>query len=303
MRVLDNPTRGVWAASLTPMNADLTVNHDLLVAHCKWLLGNGCDGIVVMGTTGEANSLSVAERMIALDALLEGGIDPGSLMVGTGCCALPDTLSLTRHAIANGVDGVLVLPPFYYKNIPDEGFIASFDAIIQRVPTDTLRIYLYHFPGMSHMPFSDYVIATLINRYQPVIAGVKDSSGDWNHIRHLAKTFPQLQVFAGSEQFLLETLRAGGVGCISASANVTCGLAASVYRQWESTVAESRQMALTKARLAIQSKSMIPALKGVLARHTRKSEWSTMRPPILPLPAEEIEALFQTLGEMDLQLP
>ena len=303
MRVHDNQISGVLAACLTPMNDDLTINHTLLTVHCKWLLANGCDGIVLMGTTGEANSLSVAERMIALDTLLEAGIDPALLIVGTGCCALPDTLSLTRHAIANGVAGVLMLPPFYYKRIPDSGILASFDAVIQRVPTSTLQIYLYHFPQMSQMPFSDDVISALIDRYQGIIAGVKDSSGDWVHIHHLIKSFPQLRIFAGSEQFLLDALRSGGVGCISASANITCTLAASVYNKCQSGEAQILQERLTKARLTIQSKTMIPALKGVLARHTGKLDWSYLRPPLLPFPKEEIDELYETLAGLDLHLP
>ena len=298
MGLNNNQISGVCAASLTPMNEDFTVNHALLVAHCKWLLANGCDGIVLMGSTGEANSLSVAERMIALDTILEAGISPESVIVGTGCCALPDSLSLTRHAVANGVAGVLVLPPFYYKGISDEGIIASVDAIIQRVPTEKLKIYLYHFPQMSHMPFSDDAIATLIDRFPDIITGIKDSSGDWNHIHHLIKSFPQLRIFAGSEQFLLNALRAGGVGCISASANVTCSLAASVYRDWNNQQADSLQAKLTKARLAIQSRPMIPALKGVLARHTEKLDWSYSRPPFCRCPGKRLKRYMKCLQDL-----
>ena len=216
--------KGVMAASLTPMKDDLTIDHERLIAHCRWLLDNGCNAIAFMGTTGEANSLSVAERMIALDAVLEAGIAPELLMVGTGCCALPDTLALTRHAIAQGVGGMLMLPPFYYKGVSEEGVFAAFDAAIQRVGHDGLRIYLYHFPQMSGVPFSHALIERLLKKYPDVIAGIKDSSGDFENMRSMAAHFPGFDVFAGTERYLLDIMRAGGVGCISASANVTCPL-------------------------------------------------------------------------------
>ena len=293
---------GVLAASLTPMNSDLTIDHHRLVSHCGWLLDNGCDGLALMGTTGEANSLSVAERMIALDAVLDSGISPQKLIVGTGCAALPDTLSLTRHAVARGVHGILLLPPFYYKHVTDDGVFASVDAVIQRVGDTNLQIYLYHFPQMSAVPYSDEVIERLVVTYPTVVYGVKDSSGDWKHMKNLVDRFPQLHVFAGTERYLLDILKAGGAGCISASANITCSLAAALYQVWESPGAVAMQDNLTRARLAIQAHPMIPTLKGLLSSLRKEPEWSHLRPPLVNVPVDIIEALYHELKKVNVQM-
>ena len=285
----------VFAASLTPLKSDLSIDYDRLILHCKWLLSNGCNGVAFMGTTGEANSFSVTERIHALDTLIEAGIPAQSLMVGTGCCALPDTLALTRHAMQHGVTDILLLPPFYYKGVSDDGVYASCERVIQQIGDSRLRLYLYHFPFMSQVPFTDDVIEKLISHYPSHIAGIKDSSGDWEHISHLIKTFPSLNVFAGTERYLLETLRIGGAGCISASVNLTAPMAAEVVRHYKEDKGDVLQKTLTTARLTIQEKPMIPALKGVMARLRNDSGWNYVRPPLLPLQAPEIESLFNDL--------
>jgi len=287
---------GVLAASLTPMKPDLSIDHDRLISHVNWLLSNGCNAVAYMGTTGEANSFSIDERMRALDALAAANIPMESLIVGTGCCAFPDTLTLTRHALAHDVAGVLLLPPFYYKGISDEGLLASCDTVIQKLGDDRLQVYLYHFPYMSQVPFSDAAIEKLLDRYPHTIAGIKDSSGDWEHISHLIRSFPSLRVFAGTERYLLDTLRAGGAGCIAASVNVTAPLAAEVQRASKEDRSLALQETLTTARLAIQSRPMIPALKGVMARLTNDSGWDHIRPPLIPLPVAEIDSLFDELS-------
>ena len=291
----NTPGGEVFAASLTPLKSDLTIDDDRLITHCKWLLSNGCNGIAFMGTTGEANSFSVSERISALDALIEGGVPATSLIVGTGCCALPDTVSLTRHALERGVAGILLLPPFYYKGVSDEGIYASCEAVIQRIGDSRLRVYLYHFPYMSQVPFSDSVIEKLLTQYPSTIAGIKDSSGDWDHISHLIATYPSMRVFAGTERYLLDTLRMGGAGCISASVNITAPLAAQVNHFYNKDEGEELQKTLTTARLNIQARPMIPALKGVMVRLRNDSEWNHVRPPLLQLPASEIESLYAEL--------
>ena len=296
MNTNTNKPAGVLAASLTPMKPDLSIDHDRLIAHCSWLLSNGCDAVAFMGTTGEANSFSIDERMHALDALAAANIPMDALIIGTGCCAFPDTLTLTRHALEHGVAGVLLLPPFYYKGVSDEGLLASCDTVIQKTGDDRLQVYLYHFPYMSQVPFSDAVIEKLLNRYPNTIAGIKDSTGDWEHISHLIESFPALRVFAGTERYLLDTLRAGGAGCIAASVNVTAPLAAEVKRTFKEDRGLALQETLTTARLAIQSRPMIPALKGVMARLTSDSGWDPIRPPLMPLPEAEIDSLLDELS-------
>ena len=303
-------TAGVYTASLTPMNDDWSIDHRRYAAHVNGLLEQGCNGVVLMGSTGEANSFSIAERMIALDAVLEADIPPEKLIVGVGCCALPDTLSLARHALGNGVHGLLLLPPYYYKNMSDEGLFASIDALVQRLEADTLRITLYHFPKLSGIPYTDGIIHRLLTRYPEVEWSFKDSSGDFDHMKHLVDTYPPLRVMAGSEHFLLNILRIGGVGCISATANVTSSMAAGVYECWNQetgsdthSVADTLQDTLSRARLRIQEHALIPALKGLMARRTGAVDWGTMRPPNMALPADAIERLHQDLEEFPLNSP
>lgn len=285
---------GVYAASLTPQHDDRSVNHERLVAHGRWLLGNGCDGIVLFGTTGEANSFTVAERMAALDAVVDAGLPAHRLLVGTGCCAIPDTVALTRHAVSSGVGGVLMLPPFYYKNVPDEGVFAAFDQVIQQVGEADLQIYLYHIPPMSTVPFSEAVLGRLLSAYPDTVVGMKDSGGDWDHMRRVREAFPDFRLFAGSERFLLDILEAGGAGCVSATANVTCRLAGEVFARWSYEDVRPRQHRLIAIRAAIATYPAIPALKRIMAEQTGHSDWLNLRPPLAPLNEQEAAALLAT---------
>src|SRR5919109_625651 len=209
--------RGVMAPVLTPFRPDLSPDAPRLARHCRWLLSQGCVGLAVFGTTSEANSLSVEEREALLDHLADDGIDPATLVPGTGCTALTDTVRLTRAAVRAGCAGVLMLPPFYYKSVSEEGLFRSFAEVIQRVGDDRLRIYLYHIPPVAQVGFSPKLVERLLRAYPKVIAGMKDSSGDFANTRTILEHFAGegFDVFVGSERFLLANLRAGGVGCIT----------------------------------------------------------------------------------------
>ncbi len=286
---------GVWVAALTPMNQDLSPDTQKFVAHCRWLLEQGANGLAVLGTTGEANSFSVAEKRKLLDAVAEAGIGGEKLLPGTGSCAIPDTVEMTKHALSHGAAGVVMLPPFYYKNVSDDGLYAAYSEVIQRVGDPELRIYFYHFPQMSATPISHNLIERLLTDYPHVIAGIKDSSGDLNNMLEMCRRFPGFGVFAGSEQFLLPVLREGGVGCISATANVTVAMCAEVLAKKDDADVDALQEELTAQRLAIQSQVLIPALKSIVARHTGDKGWLQTRPPVVPLGAEEEAALFDSL--------
>lgn len=294
---------GVFAAALTPLRSDLSIDHAGFATHCRWLLANGCDGVAPMGTTGEANSFSVAERIEALDRLLDAGIPAERLLVGTGCAAVPDTVVLTRHAIAHGVGGVLVLPPFYYKNVSDDGLFAAFDQIIQRVASDRLRLYLYHFPQMTGVPFSHALIGRLVERYPKTVVGIKDSGNDWNNMKTTCEIFPGFRVYAGSEEFLLPIVQAGGTGCISATTNVTCRLAAEVYAKREAPEAHALQQRLSQVRETIGKYPLIPALKRLTAERTDHDAWRLTRPPHLPLDDERYVALKTELQRIGFAAP
>ena len=286
---------GVWVAALTPMNADLSPDTQKFVQHCQWLLDQGANGLAVLGTTGEANSFSVAEKRKLLDAVAEGGIGGDKLLPGTGSCAIPDTVEMTKHALGHGAAGVVMLPPFYYKNVSDDGLFAAYSEVIQRVGDDKLKIYFYHFPQMSATPISHDLIERLLKAYPNTIAGIKDSSGNLDNMLEMCRRFPGFGVFAGSEQFLLPVLRAGGVGCISATANATIGMCVEVLKNKDSANVDALQEELTAQRLAIQSQVLIPALKAIAARHTGDKGWLQPRPPVVQLSAAEEAALFAAL--------
>jgi 4-hydroxy-tetrahydrodipicolinate synthase len=286
---------GVFAAALTPQKPDLSPDPQGLVRHCKNLLAGGCDGLSPLGTTGEANSFSVAERMALLDAIAASDIPPAKLIPGTGSCSLTDAVQLTRRVVEMGAAGALLLPPFYYKGVSDDGLFGFFAEIIQRVGDAKLKIYLYHFPQMTGLQLSLDLIARLLKAYPDTVVGLKNSSGDWANMEAMLKTFPGFRMFAGSERFLLQTLRLGGPGCISASTNVTAPLCADIYRNWRGADADARQERATRVRAVIEGFPAIAALKAIVARQTGNAAWTTLRPPLVRLTAEQERDLFQKL--------
>jgi 4-hydroxy-tetrahydrodipicolinate synthase len=289
---------GVWAPAITPFRRDLSPDPDRFARHAHWLLENGCAGLAVFGTNSEANSLSVGERMLLLEHLLQHGVAADRLMPGTGCCAIADTVRLTAHAAGLNCLGVLMLPPFYYKGVTDEGLFRSFSEVIERVGDARLRVYLYHIPPVSQVGISIPLIERLLARYPQTIAGIKDSSGDWNNTKALLDAFKgsTFDVFAGSEVFLLANLRHGGAGCISATANVNPAAIHHVYENWRSPDADSLQERISATRAVIQKYSpMIAALKAIVARGYADPEWATVRPPLVELSAEQREHLAADL--------
>ena len=290
---------GVFAAALTPMTSTGAPDHTMAVGHCRWLLENGCDGLAPLGTTGEANSQSLADRMALIAALAAAGIPSNRVVVGTGGCALGDTVALTRSAVDAGFPNALVLPPFYYKGVSDDGLFAYYAALIERVGDPAFRLYLYHFPQMSTVPLSPVLIGRLRDTFGDVVAGLKDSSGDWVYTKHLLDTIPGFRVFSGTEQFLADNVAAGGVGCISATANVTAPLAARVLRA--DPVERARlQQELTTVRIALQGFPMIPALKRILEWHTGNPAWRNVLPPLLALPEAAAAELRRKIDDFPL---
>jgi 4-hydroxy-tetrahydrodipicolinate synthase len=286
---------GVLAAVLTPMGDGLAPDHKAFPAHCHRLLAAGCHGLSVFGTTGEANSLSVGERLAALEALLEGGVPANVLLPGTGSCALTDTVLLSRAMLEAGTNGVLVLPPFYYKGVGDEGLFSFFAEVIERISDERLRLYLYHIPQMTGVELGLPLISRLIDAYPGTIAGTKDSSGDKERIETLCREFPDFSVLAGTETLLLETLRNGGKGCISATVNVTSRLARQVYDAHVSgrnEDAQALQQRLSALRASIETYPMIPALKALMVDLTSDEEWHNLRPPLSRLDFEQEKKLL-----------
>jgi len=299
--------RGVLSPVVTPFDAELRPDASRFVRHCRWLLDQGV-GLAVFGTNSEANSLSVAEKIALLQRLVDAGLPPERMMPGTGCCAFPDSVELTRAAVRLGCAGVLMLPPFYYKGVPDEGLFRSYAKIIERVGDSRLRVYLYHIPPVSQVPISLALIERLLRDYPGTIAGIKDSSGDWSNTRAMLERFqPQgFDVFAGSETFLLATLRGGGAGCITATGNVNPAPIARLAREWgawEISEADRRQAALDALRAAFQQFPMIPALKAAIAHYGADPGWVTVRPPLVELDDAQQRTLTRTLDNMRFSMP
>jgi|tagenome__1003787_1003787.scaffolds.fasta_scaffold20909290_3 4-hydroxy-tetrahydrodipicolinate synthase len=289
--------RGVLAAVLTPMQDDLSVDRESFASHCRRLLDAGAHGLGIFGTTGEANSLSIGERVEAWTALVEDGIPTDVLLPGTGACALPDAVTLSREALALGASGVLALPPFYYKGVSDDGLFRYFAELIERVGDDRLRLFLYHIPPMAAVGFSVELIGRLLDAFPGIVVGTKDSAGDPERIETLCRTYPDLTVFAGSERFLLDTLRWGGDGCISATCNVTAAQSRRVYDLWAagSDEADAEQAALTEARSFLDGYPLIPALKAVMRHTTGDERWRNLRPPLDALDDERAGELVARL--------
>lgn len=275
------PFEGVLVPALTPFKNDLSVDTARYVDHCKWLLDQGADGLAIFGTTSEANSLTVGEKLDLLDALVDGDVPANKLMPGTGACAIGDAVVLTRRATELGCGGVLMLPPFYYKGVSDDGLFAAFSETIERVGSDGLKVYLYHIPPMSQVAITLGLIERLLKAYPSTVVGLKDSSGDWSNTDAVLKAFPGFGVFAGSEVFLLDTLRGGGAGCITATGNVNPAGIRKVFENWQTDEADALQARITEVRKAIQAYAAIPAMKRMIEEASGMEGWSIMRPPLV----------------------
>jgi 4-hydroxy-tetrahydrodipicolinate synthase len=286
---------GVFSAALTPLNADLSPDHASFIGHCRYLLDEGCTGIAMLGTTGEANSFSAKERMALLEATVAGGISPDRLLPGTGVAAFTETVELTRHALSIGVTSVVMLPPFYYKGVSDDGVFAAYSEVIQRVADARLRVVLYHIPQFSAVPISHDVIARLIAAYPQTVTGIKDSSGELDNMTAMVERFPGFSVLAGADPLLLPLLRAGGAGCITATSNLAARDLAFIARNFnnpaQSAEVDAAQARVVAARNRASKYAQIASLKAMTAERTGQSGWLRMRPPLLSLTAEELAGL------------
>jgi 4-hydroxy-tetrahydrodipicolinate synthase len=295
----------VLSPVITPFKRDLSPDAGRFVKHCRWLMQSGCAGLAVFGTNSEANSMSVEEKLELLDALVKGGVPAASLMPGTGHCALTDSVKMTREAVRMGCGGVLMLPPFYYKGVSDEGLFRNFSEIIERVGDERLRLYLYHIPPVANVGITLKLIEMLLARYPGIVAGAKDSSGDWANTKAMLDQFKGtgFDVFPGSEVFLLDGLRAGGKGCITATGNVNPGPISEVYKNWNTGRADALQAGITATRKIMQKVPMIPALKAVTAHFGNDPQWKTVRPPLTELSPDQEKQVITELKAAGFSMP
>ena len=296
---------GVLSPVITPFRNDYSPDEERFVRHCRWLLKSGCAGLAIFGTNSEANSMSVAEKRRLLEALIKGGVSPAALMPGTGHCAITDSIELTRAAVELGCAGVLMLPPFYYKGVSDEGLYRNFAEVIERVGDERLQLYLYHIPPVSQVAITVGLVGRLLSKYPGIVAGLKDSSGDWNHTKAMLDAFAKagFDVFAGSEVFLLDNMRHGGKGCITATGNINPGPIANLYKNWRSPDADKLQAGITATRKIVQKQPMIPALKCAVAHFGNDPQWKTCRPPLTELTAAQEDELIRDLKAAGFTMP
>src|SRR5438552_10901322 len=253
------PFHGVLVPVLTPFTPGGGPGSVRFIAFCRWLLDQGAGGLAIFGTTSEDNAMAGSERMVLLDRLIEAGVPAQKLMPGTGACSISEAASLVRHAVGHGCGGVLMLPPFYYKGVGDDGIFAFVSTVIDKVASPALRVYLYHIPPVAQVGYSLDLVGRLIAAYPEAVVGLKDSSGDWSNTAALLDRFPGFAVFPGSEVFLLDALRKGGAGCLAASGNVNVPGIRKVYENRRGPQADALQAEITTLRRALQAYPMVPA--------------------------------------------
>ena len=291
------PIRGVLVPILTPFNDDMTVATGLYVAHAKQLLDQGCAGLVPFGTTGEALSVGIDERIAAVRALIDAGVDPALMIPGTGLSNVADTARLSRACLDMGCSGVMTLPPFYYKGVGEEGLYRHFVQLISAIGNDA-RLFLYHIPPIAVVGIPVSLVARLHKEFPEQVVGIKDSSGEWDNTRALL-SIERLIVYPGSELPLVEALELGAPGCISATANLNGNAIARLIDAWfdgdTKGVSELRDQ-VKRFRLLLQDYAPIPAQKRLLALISGDDRWANVRPPLVPMAEDEGRELLQTLS-------
>src|SRR5262245_6028167 len=277
---------GVIAAIATPIDQDGAPDLKRTVKLARYLLDNGCDGLNVLGTTGEATSFSLAERKAVMDAYQANGLPLDRLMVGTGAAAVSDAVALTRHAAELGFAGALVLPPFYYKGVPDDGLVAYVDTLVQATAERPIPIYLYHFPQQSGLPWHVALVGRLLGMFGRRIVGLKDSSGDMAYARSAAALAPDFKVFPSTEAALIEARTGRFAGCISATANLNADLCA---RAWQSGDTVALDAAVT-IRGLFDGKALVSGVKALIAHIHGDPAWARVKPPLASFAAADAAA-------------
>lgn len=278
---------GIWPALLTPLDAQLDIDHERMAAHALSLLASGCGGVTLFGTTGEGPSFSMQERREALDQLVARGVPAERIIVSTSCAALPETLMLTRHAIDQGVHGCLMLPPFFFKGISDEGVIACYTRVMDALPASGWRMYLYHIPQVTGVGLSQQSISTLLQRYPQIIVGIKDSAGDRAHSAALAQAcMPSITVYVGHEPDLPTLGRLGSTGAISGLANFLPRTVRRMVKEHSGDHIAQDTQTIARVLDTVRPYSLMPALKSIMATVCGDDSWLRVRAPLVALSPE-----------------
>ncbi|SEF55895.1 4-hydroxy-tetrahydrodipicolinate synthase [Thalassococcus halodurans] len=295
--------QGVFSAATTPVGTDGQVRLELFAEHCRALLDEGCHGIALLGTTGEANSYSVSERKALLEAAKGFGVAGNQLLPGTSTCNVPETIELTSHAVDNGVLGCVLLPPFYYKGVSDDGLFRFYSDVIKGVADSRLKVVLYHIPQVTQVPLSHDLIDRLLNAFPDTVVGIKDSAGDIENMKAMIQRFPGFSVLAGADPLLLPLLQAGGAGCITATSNLRADSLRQIWDHWQSGDAEvvaKAQERINDWRTLTNAYVQLPTVKTMVARRRGNNDWLNLRAPLVPLSDAErgnVWAQMTQLGE------
>ena len=285
--------RGVIAATATPIDADFRPDLGRLVRHCRALLDGGCDAINLLGTTGEATAFGVEQRIAVMRAIAESGLPLDRFMVGTGIPALDETVRLTRVACDLGFAGALVLPPFYYPDLREDGLVAYIDALVARVGHPRLAVYLYHIPQNTKVPWPLEVVARLRERHGATLAGLKDSAGDLAYSRSIVAALPGFDVFPSSEATLGNATADGFAGCISATVNVTAGESQAAWSGQGSASGAAAAKKAAELRAIVARHPLVAAVKSLLAARYRDDAWRRLALPLVALDSDRAAALHE----------
>jgi 4-hydroxy-tetrahydrodipicolinate synthase len=293
---------GVYSAAATPIEADGSPCFDLFTAHCRGLLAEGCHGIALLGTTGEANNFSVDERMALLDAVCNSGISGEQLLPGTSCSNLSETKALTAHALSCQVKACVILPPFYYKGISDEGLFRFYAQLVEGLADSRLKIILYHIPQMTQVPISHELIYRLRTEFPDIFVGIKDSAGNIENMKKIVERFPGFSVMAGADPLLLPLLKAGGAGCITATSNLRADSLRYIFDHINdpSLKAEidQHQKRINDWRNLSNSYAQLATIKAMISKVRGDARWCALRPPLTAITAQEQETIWTQMQQI-----
>jgi len=301
---MNSPIQGIYTASLTPLTSSFEPNINELINHALWLLESGSDGVALLGSTGEANSLTIEQRLKIISNCGRK-LPPDKIIFGTGSCALKDTINLTKASLDVGVNSVLIIPPFYYKPQSDESVFRYFSELITIIDDSKLRIIFYNFPKLSGYNFSIKILKKFRSQFGEIALGVKESSGEMDTFLNIVKNIPDFMIFPGTESFLLENLRLGGAGCISATANLTSKECQKVNLAWkngQNDKAELLQKNLSNLRKVLEKHSFVSGLKSIFANKKNTEIWKYMLPPFSLLKSEEVNLIESQIKDFGLDL-
>jgi 4-hydroxy-tetrahydrodipicolinate synthase len=297
------PVSGVFCASATPVLEDGSPDHATFAAHCKALIEEGCDGVALLGTTGEANSFSIAQRQHLLENVIASGIDPQRLLPGTSQTNVPDSITLVKHAVEAGVKACVVLPPFYYKGVSDEGLFRFYAELIEGVGSNDLRVILYHIPPIAQIGISLELTARLRETFPGIIFGVKDSSGKIESMQAFASAFQDFSVLAGADPFMLPLLRSGGAGCITSSSNLIGKHLRVVFDNWfddtQNEKVDAAQARINAWRDLSNAYVQLPTIKAMLAKRRNHAGWTRVRPPLVELTPAELDLVWAKMAALE----